>query len=93
MDVIGNIASTAAHLTALATMDMPEEVHAMQQYDTGKLRFGIVDVVVTSGYGRKVTSGTGYLLKPRDWRTKDSIPMTTTKQQIKVRSIAAVAKT
>jgi len=51
-DKNGNMPPTAEFLKALATMQMPHEVQGMQS--SGKKTFGIIDVVITAGDGRKV---------------------------------------
>lgn len=53
---------SAAYLKELASMYMPDEVKDMQK--PGGRRFGIMDVIVTVGLGRKVNSGTSYLTQP-----------------------------
>jgi hypothetical protein len=62
-DEEGNRPPTAEFLDALATMQMPEQVRSMQK--PGGKTFGIIDVVVTAGEGRKLTSGVGYLKAPK----------------------------
>ncbi|KAI4662097.1 uncharacterized protein J4E78_004889 [Alternaria triticimaculans] len=62
-DEQGNIPPTAEFLNALATTQMPEQVHTMQR--PGGKTFGVIDVVITSGEGRKLTSGVGYLKAPK----------------------------
>jgi hypothetical protein len=52
MDKNGNISPTAEFLKALAIMQMPTEVQAMQE--SGTKTFGVIDVVITAGDGRKV---------------------------------------
>jgi hypothetical protein len=59
----GGVPPTADFLGALASMQMPEQVRDMQK--TGGKVFGTVDVVITAGEGRKLTSGIGYLKTPR----------------------------
>jgi hypothetical protein len=63
MDKDGNIPPSAEFLKALATMQMPDQVKGMQR--AGSRAFGVVDVVITAGDGRKVTSGAGYLKAPQ----------------------------
>jgi hypothetical protein len=63
MDKHGNVPPTSKFLKALATLGMPDQVVELQQRDSRN--FGIIDVVITAGEGRKVTSGTGYLTKPQ----------------------------
>ncbi|KAF2820671.1 hypothetical protein CC86DRAFT_116487 [Ophiobolus disseminans] len=63
MDRDGKIPPSAEYFQALAAMRMPAEVKCLQRLD-GKA-FGVVDVVITAGYGRKVTSGTAYLKAPQ----------------------------
>ncbi|KAI4916539.1 hypothetical protein J4E85_010194 [Alternaria conjuncta] len=62
-DEQGNIPPTAEFLNALATTQMPEQVYTMQR--PGGKTFGVIDVVITSGEGRKLTSGVGYLKAPK----------------------------
>jgi hypothetical protein len=62
-DKDGNIPPSAEFLKALATMQMPEQVISMQKANSRT--FGVVDVVITAGDGRKVTSGAGYLKAPQ----------------------------
>jgi hypothetical protein len=50
------------YLNELANMQMPATVSEMQK--PGGRTFGVVDVVVTVGKGKKVTSGVGYLKTP-----------------------------
>ncbi|CAO2658042.1 Nn.00g073020.m01.CDS01 [Neocucurbitaria sp. VM-36] len=59
----GHTPPSAEYLTALAKMQMPAQVRVMQK-PNGR-RFGVVDVVISAGYGRKVTSGTTYLKAPQ----------------------------
>jgi hypothetical protein len=62
-DEEGNVPPTAEFLRALATMQMPEQVRGMQK--PGGKTFGVIDVVITAGEGRKLTSGVGYLKAPK----------------------------
>jgi hypothetical protein len=62
-DEEGRVPPTAEFLHALAAMQMPEHVHSMQK--PGGKTFGVIDVVITSGEGRKLTSGVGYLKTPK----------------------------
>ncbi|EMD86926.1 hypothetical protein COCHEDRAFT_1114239 [Bipolaris maydis C5] len=59
----GEVPPTATFLQALAAMQMPDEVRHMQKIG-GKV-FGTIDVIVTSGEGKKLTSGVGYLKAPK----------------------------
>ncbi|EUC46678.1 hypothetical protein COCMIDRAFT_92092 [Bipolaris oryzae ATCC 44560] len=59
----GEIPPTATFLEALAAMQMPDEVRNMQK-PGGKV-FGTIDVIITAGEGRKLTSGVGYLTAPK----------------------------
>lgn len=54
---------TAELLKALAAMAMPHEVRTMQS--PGGRKLGIIDVIITAGNGRKVTSGAAYLKAPQ----------------------------
>jgi hypothetical protein len=58
--------STAKLLVSLAKMQMPEQLKYSQ--DPGKKTFGVIDVIVTAGTGKKVTSGTRYLNRPERLR-------------------------
>jgi hypothetical protein len=62
-DKQGNIPPSAEFLKALATMQMPAQVCNMQE--PGGKEFGVIDVVISAGDGRKVTSGAGYLKAPQ----------------------------
>ncbi|CAI9630284.1 unnamed protein product [Alternaria burnsii] len=62
-DEEGNRPPTADFLCALATMQMPDQVRNMQR--PGGKTFGIIDVIITAGEGRKLTSGVGYLKAPK----------------------------
>ncbi|KAJ4366302.1 hypothetical protein N0V83_007938 [Neocucurbitaria cava] len=62
-DKHGHIPPSAEFLTALAKMQMPAQVGGMQK-PNGR-RFGVIDVVISAGNGRKVTSGTSYLKAPQ----------------------------
>ncbi|KAF2677012.1 hypothetical protein K458DRAFT_492064 [Lentithecium fluviatile CBS 122367] len=53
---------SAEYLKELASMQMPDAVEGMQK--PGGKTFGVVDVVVTVGIGKKITNGVGYLKKP-----------------------------
>jgi hypothetical protein len=63
IDGEGNAPPTSEFLKALATMEMPDEIRSLQSL--GSRNFGVVDVVITTGDGRKVTSGKGYLKAPQ----------------------------
>jgi hypothetical protein len=58
----GEVPPTATFLRALATMQMPDEVWNIQ--NPGGKVFGTIDVVITAGDGKKLTSGVGYLKTP-----------------------------
>ncbi|KAF1851389.1 uncharacterized protein K460DRAFT_273943 [Cucurbitaria berberidis CBS 394.84] len=62
-DKAGSISPSAEFLTALANMQMPAQVREMQKPD-GR-QFGVIDLVISAGNGRKVTSGTSYLKAPQ----------------------------
>lgn len=66
-DKYGESPPSAALLHALASMEMPECVKAMQK--PGGRKFGVVDVVITAGFGNKLTTGANYLKRPQ--RLKD----------------------
>jgi len=53
MDKGGNVPPSAEFLKALATMQMPMEVRTLQK--SGRRTFGVIDVVITAGDGRKVS--------------------------------------
>ncbi|KAF2732681.1 hypothetical protein EJ04DRAFT_305375 [Polyplosphaeria fusca] len=53
---------SAKYLELLATTEMPASVSNMQ--NAGGKTFGIIDVVITHGEGRKVNNGTQYLQGP-----------------------------
>lgn len=59
----GSISPSAEYLRALASMPMPEQVNNMQK--PGCKHFGVIDVVISAGDGRKITSGTSYLKAPQ----------------------------
>lgn len=59
MDDKGNTPPSAEFLRALATMQMPRQVHDMQR--PGGLHFGVIDVIISAGDGRKTASSAGYL--------------------------------
>ncbi|KAI8933798.1 hypothetical protein NX059_009505 [Plenodomus lindquistii] len=67
MDGKGNISSSAEFLTALASMEMPLQVCDMQW--PGGRHFGVIDVIISAGDGRKAINGGGYLKAPQ--RLKD----------------------
>ncbi|KNG51971.1 hypothetical protein TW65_00986 [Stemphylium lycopersici] len=54
---------TAKFLDALATMHMPDRVRDMQT--SAGSAFGTIDIVITAGEGKKLTSGVGYLKAPK----------------------------
>lgn len=62
-DKFGESPPSAAFLQALASMDMPECVKNMQK--PGGRKFGTVDVIITAGFGNKLTTGTNYLKRPQ----------------------------
>ncbi|KAF1832609.1 hypothetical protein BDW02DRAFT_421161 [Decorospora gaudefroyi] len=62
-DEDGRVPPTADCLTALATMQMPEQVRGMHK--PGGTVFGTVDVLITAGEGKKLTTGIGYLKAPK----------------------------
>lgn len=65
-DKSGESPPSAAFLQALATMEMPESVHTMQK--PGGRKFGVMDIIITAGYGNKTTTGTNYLKGPQRLR-------------------------
>jgi hypothetical protein len=67
-DKYGESPPSAAFLRALASMEMPQSVKYMQK--PGGRKFGVLDVVITAGFGNKVTTGTNYLRRPQ--RLKDT---------------------
>ncbi|KAF2713532.1 hypothetical protein K504DRAFT_498342 [Pleomassaria siparia CBS 279.74] len=54
---------SAEYLKTLASMPMSDTVESLQQ--PGGRQFGIVDVVITAGDGRKLNDGAAYLKKPQ----------------------------
>lgn len=62
-DVEGNIPPSAEFLRALAAMQMPRQVHDMQL--PGGRNFGVIDVIISAGEGKKTTAGAGYLKAPQ----------------------------
>lgn len=62
----GELPPSAAFLQALATMEMPESVQTMQK--PGGRKFGVIDIIITAGYGNKPTTGTNYLKRPERLR-------------------------
>ncbi|KAF2246695.1 hypothetical protein BU26DRAFT_51406 [Trematosphaeria pertusa] len=62
VDKNGERPPSAHFLKELSAMAMPERVKDMQK--PGGRKFGVVDVVITVGAGKKVTNGTSYCLKP-----------------------------
>ncbi|KAF1914116.1 hypothetical protein BDU57DRAFT_454735 [Ampelomyces quisqualis] len=59
----GNLPPSATFLRALADMEMPHQTKAMHKPNIKS--FGVIDVLITAGHGRKVTSGKGYLKAPQ----------------------------
>lgn len=62
-DEHGNVPPTAEFLYALSNMQIPEQVQGFQT--PGGRKFGVIDVIITAGTGRKITSGTSYLKAPQ----------------------------
>jgi hypothetical protein len=62
-DEKGRVPPSALFLRALATMQIPTQVHDMQK--SADRQFGTVDVVITAGEGKKLTSGKSYLKAPQ----------------------------
>jgi hypothetical protein len=71
-DSQGNIPPSSHFLGALATSRMPDQVVAWQK--PGCRHFGVIDVVITAGEGRKVTSGATYLTRPQRF-TDENFPL------------------
>jgi hypothetical protein len=63
MDTDGNVPPSAEFLQALAAMPMPDEVKHIPK--PGGRNFGVIDIIITAGDGRKVTTGTTYLKAPQ----------------------------
>ncbi|KAF1944706.1 hypothetical protein EJ02DRAFT_85818 [Clathrospora elynae] len=63
IDEEGEVPPTAQFLSALAGMRMPDQVRGMQK--SNGMQFGVIDVVITAGEGRKITSGKTYLKAPQ----------------------------
>jgi len=59
----GHIPPSAEFLEALAYMQMPQELRDMHQ--PGCRNFGTIDIIISAGDGKKVTSGSGYLNAPQ----------------------------
>jgi hypothetical protein len=59
----GQIPPSAEFLKALVGMQMPSQVRSMQK--PGSKNFGVVDVVITAGTGKKLTAGMSYLKAPQ----------------------------
>lgn len=53
MDSKGVLPPTAEYLLALASMQMPEEITSLQK--SSSRTFGVIDVIITAGGGRKVS--------------------------------------
>ncbi|KAF2032963.1 hypothetical protein EK21DRAFT_59689 [Setomelanomma holmii] len=62
MNKQGDIPPSAEFLHALSSVQMPVQVENLQK--PGGKSFGVIDMVITAGEGRKVTSGTTYLKMP-----------------------------
>ncbi|KAF2796127.1 hypothetical protein K505DRAFT_359587 [Melanomma pulvis-pyrius CBS 109.77] len=62
VDEYGERSPSADYLQSLATMEMPEAIERLQK--PGGRRFGVIDVVVTAGSGKKLNNGMPYLKNP-----------------------------
>lgn len=71
-DSQGNIPPSSHFLGALATSRMPDQLMGWQK--PGCRHFGVIDVVITAGEGRKVTSGATYLTRPQRF-TDENFPL------------------
>jgi len=71
-DSQGNIPPSSHFLGALATSKMPDQMLEWQK--PGCRHFGVIDVVITAGEGRKVTSGATYLTRPQRF-TDENFPL------------------
>lgn len=82
----GSIPPSAEFLRALASLQMPQEVRDMQQ--PGYRSFGIIDVVISAGNGRKITSGLSYLNAPQRL-VDDNFPLDVKGNQLGLQSRGA----
>lgn len=65
----GELSKLGDYLSALATLEMPTEVKAMQI--VGDPKIGIIDVVITAGKGQKDHAKALRLMKPTPMRLED----------------------
>ncbi|MCJ1388544.1 hypothetical protein MMC18_001391 [Xylographa bjoerkii] len=76
----GDLSILGDYLESLAMLEMPKEVEDLQK--SGGVRYGIIDVVLTAGHGKKDNPDTGYLSAPARMRTsglRESGPKTMVK--------------
>lgn len=62
-DVGGTMPPSAEFLKALSYIQMPQELRDLHRPSCRS--FGVIDVVISAGDGKKVTSGSGYLNRPQ----------------------------
>ncbi|MCJ1476453.1 hypothetical protein MMC13_005119 [Lambiella insularis] len=77
----GELSVLGDYLESLSKLEMPKEVDELQR--PGGVKYGIIDVVLTTGHGRKDDSNVGYLSEPTSIRTSDlraSIPSVVSQQ-------------
>lgn len=65
----GDLSALGDYLASLAKFPMPKEVDDLQK--PGELNFGIIDVVLTAGTGRKDDPDTGYIEEPARMRVSE----------------------
>ena len=58
----GDLFVLGDYLNSLSKLEMPKEVEILQRAEGPK--FGVLDVVLTTGHGKKFQPGHGYLLEP-----------------------------
>ena len=63
----GDLSILGDYLKSLSMLEMPKEVEELQK--GGGVRYGIIDVVLTAGHGKKDNPETGYLSEPARMRT------------------------
>ncbi|MCJ1436216.1 hypothetical protein MMC27_005594 [Xylographa pallens] len=63
----GDLSILGDYLKSLSMLEMPKEVEELQK--GGGVRYGIIDVVLTAGHGKKDNPESGYLSEPARMRT------------------------
>ena len=63
----GDLSVLGDYLKSLSMLEMPKEVEDLQK--GGGVRYGIIDVVLTAGHGKKDNPESGYLSEPARMRT------------------------